>query len=106
MATEFSGQERRRRRVYVTRNTEYHFQDEVCVAVRDLRTRRWLQAHLAVNRKLTSGLRVNRGGTALPTGEPPSIGDSLYFGDEERDLITSVLCAIERPSRDVIAEYP
>ena len=33
----FSGPDRRRHRVYVTKNTEYHFRDGFCVAVRDRR---------------------------------------------------------------------
>ena len=35
---DYRGTERRRHRVYMTRNTEYHFRDGVCVAVRDRRT--------------------------------------------------------------------
>ena len=37
-SAEFAGPDRRRHRVYVTRNTEYHFRDGFCVAVRDRRT--------------------------------------------------------------------
>jgi hypothetical protein len=104
---DYRGPERRRRHVYVTRNTEYHFQDAVCVAVRDLRTKTWLPSHLAVERRLTGGLRVNRNGTALPTWEQPRVGESLYFGEDDgRELITSALNAVERPTRQVVASYP
>ena len=34
----YRGPERRRHRVFVTRNTEYHFRDGFCIAVRDRRT--------------------------------------------------------------------
>src|SRR6187549_387121 len=44
----YEGTERRRHRVYMTRNTEYHFRDGVCVAVRDRRTGDWLPGHLAL----------------------------------------------------------
>ena len=38
----YPGQERRREhRVYVTRNTEYHFRAQTCVAVRDRKTGRF-----------------------------------------------------------------
>ena len=46
--------ERRRHRVYVTRNTEYHFRDGFCVAVRDRRSGDFLQGHLAVQRRRTA----------------------------------------------------
>ena len=48
MAVGYLGPERRRHRAYVTRNTEYHFRDDVCVAVRDVKSRKWLVSHLAV----------------------------------------------------------
>jgi len=32
---EFAGRDRRRHRIYVTKNTEYHFRDGFCIAVRD-----------------------------------------------------------------------
>jgi len=103
---DYSGPERRRHRVFVTRNTEYHFRDDLCVAVRDRRTGNWLPGHLALRRKLTGGLRVNRNGTALPTWEQPRVGESLYFGEDERELITSALTSVERPERQVVGAYP
>lgn len=106
LSNEYGGPERRRHRVYVTRNTEYHFRDDVCVAVRDRRTGSWLAGHLAVRRRLTGGLRVNRNGTALPTWRAPRLGESLYFGDgDERELITSTLTDVQRPSREVVNAY-
>ncbi|MFZ5894468.1 MAG: hypothetical protein ACOY0T_25625 [Myxococcota bacterium] len=106
-SNEYRGPERRRHRVYVTRNTEYHFRDQLCVAVRDRRTGSWLPGHLAVQRKLSCGLRVHRNGTALPTWTEPRVGESLYFGDDdERELITSALTAVQRPERQVLGEYP
>jgi hypothetical protein len=50
----FEGQDRRRHRVYVTRNTEYHFRDGYCVAVRDRRTGDFLHGHLALRRRITA----------------------------------------------------
>ena len=48
--------ERRRHKVFVTRNTEYHFRDRLCVAVRDRRTGDFLPGHLALKRELAGGV--------------------------------------------------
>jgi hypothetical protein len=107
MASTYQGKERRRHRTYVTRNTEYHFRDDVCVAVRDRKSNAWLVSHLALQRKLTGGVRVLPNGTAIPVEQPPAIGEALYFGDEEgRELITSRLCTIERPEKRIVAGFP
>lgn len=105
MMTDYMGPERRSRRTYVTRNTEYHFHDGVCVAVRDRRTGRWLSSHLAMKRRMTGGVRHFSNGSTIPT-EQAEVGDALYFGEEGRELITSTLCRIERPTPEVIHEYP
>jgi hypothetical protein len=93
--------------MYVTRNTEYHFRGEQCVAVRDRRTGRWLASHLAIRRKLAGGVRFFEIGTALPSCESPKFGESLYFDEDTggRELITSILSAIERPTREIVASY-
>lgn len=101
----YRGPERRVHRMYVTRNTEYHFRGEQCVAVRDRRTGSWLDSHLAVQRKLAGGVRFFENGTAIPSCEPPRVGEALYFDDEGRELITSALSAIERPSKEIVASY-
>jgi hypothetical protein len=107
MLAPYAGPERRRRRTFVTRNTEYHLQDAVCVAVRDRRTGRWLSTHVAVNRRLSGGVRLYANGAAIPTEGDPAIGEAMYFGgEEERDLITSTLCSIERPTADTVRSYP
>jgi hypothetical protein len=91
--------------MYVTRNTEYHFRGERCVAVRDRRSGEWLQSHLAVDRTLAGGVRFYGNGTAVPSGEEPKVGEALYFDDEGRELITSLLASIERPSKDLVLHY-
>jgi hypothetical protein len=101
----YDGRNRRRHSMYVTRNTEYHFRDAVCVAVRDLHTGRWLPAHLAVSRRLTGGLRLLANGAAVPTLTEPAVGEALYFGENGRELITSLLSSVERPPRDAVAHY-
>jgi len=106
-AATYPGNERRRHRMYVTRNTEYHFRDDVCIAVRDLRTRAWMLSHLALRRKLTGGMRVLSNGTAIPVLSSPDVGEALYFSDcEGRELITSRLQIVERPAKRVVDAYP
>lgn len=102
----FGGQDRRRHRMFVTRNTEYHFRDTVCVAVRDRRSGTWLPSHLALQRTLTGRVRFQSNGVAIPDGGPPEVGEALYFGDDGRELVTSLLTAVERPAKVLVTAYP
>ena len=102
----YSGRERRRPRTFVTRNTEYHCRGDVCIAVRDRRSDTWLPSHLALHRRITGGVRVLANGTAIPSCEPPRVGEALYFAEGGRELITSVLCGVERPPKAVVESYP
>ena len=101
----YRGPDRRLHRMFVTRNTEYHFRGERCVAVRDRRTGSWLESHLAIDRKLAGAVRFHENGAAIPSSETPKIGEALYFDEGGRELITSVLASIERPAREVVAAY-
>jgi hypothetical protein len=101
----YQGQERRKHRLFVTRNTEYHFRERTCVAVRDRRTGKWLSAHLALNRTLSGGIRFSMG-TRLPSLGEPDVGDALYFGEDGQELVTSLLCSIDRPDKDLVGRYP
>ncbi len=98
-------QDRRFNKMYVTRNTEYYLRGELCLAVKDRRTSEWLSGHLAVGRRLSGGVRILGNGEAIPVPDVPSIGEALYFGDEGRDLITSVLCAVERAPRELVRSF-
>jgi len=102
----YRGSERRRHRVYMTRNTEYHFRDGFCVAVRDRRTGDFLHGHLALQRRVHGGLKFFPDGAIAPNAGEPRAGESLYFAADGRDLVTSPLEAVERPSREVVAAYP
>lgn len=101
----FRGPERRIHKVYVTRNTEYHVRKDVCVAVRDRRSGRWIDGHMALRRKLEGSLRYGRDGI-MPNVGDPQIGDAIYFRSDERDLITSKLESVERPEKHIVATYP
>jgi hypothetical protein len=101
----YAGPERRRNRVFVTKNTEYHFQGSRCVAVRDRRSNKWLPSHLAIGRRLSGGVQFHKNGSAVPVDAPPALGQALYFADDGRELITSAVCGLERPTRATVAGY-
>lgn len=99
--------ERRRRQKFVTRNSEYHFRDQRCVAVRDLNNGSWLLFHDALAKPLCGTIRFGKDGSPYPTLETPRIGDALFFGDDGGpELITSVIHSIERPTKDEVRSYP
>jgi hypothetical protein len=102
---EFAGQDRRRHRVYVTKNTEYHFRDGFCIAVRDRRTGDFLHGHLALRRRIHGGLKFYLNGAIVPNPGEPQVGEALYFATDGRDLVTSPLEAVERPSKELAAAY-
>jgi len=98
--------ERRRHRVYITRNTEYHFRDAFCIAVRDRRTGDFLPGHLAITRQLHGGLKFFPNGAIIPNPGDPRPGEALYFAAEGRDLVTSPVERVERPPKVVVEAYP
>lgn len=98
--------DRRRHRVYVTRNTEYHFRDGFCVAVRDRRSGDFLPGHLAVERRLQGGLKFFPNGAIVPNAGDPLPGEALYFAADGRDLVTSPLERVDRPAKALVAAYP
>jgi hypothetical protein len=102
----YAGPERRRHRVYVTRNTEYHFRDGFCIAVRDRRSGDFLHGHLALQRRVHGGLKFFSDGGIAPNAGEPKAGESLYFAAEGRDLVTSPLEGVERPSKELVGAYP
>ena len=101
----YGGPERRHHTMYVTRNTEYHLRDGICVAVRDRSTGQWLTGHSALRRELSGAVRFLPKGHALSSAAQPRVGDALYFGGGGRELVTSILSAIERPGRVAVATY-
>ncbi|HMR04346.1 MAG TPA: hypothetical protein PKA88_01190 [Polyangiaceae bacterium] len=98
--------ERRIHKMFVTRNTEYHFRSGICIAVRDRRSGSWLPAHLALRRTLAGRVCFQPNGVALPNDGEPQVGEALYFGGDGRDLVTSLLCDVERPPKKLVEEYP
>lgn len=103
---QYAGPERRRRFAYVTRNTEYHLADGVCVAVRDRTSGKWLLEHPTLRKRLSGFLRLRRGASPEASLAPPRVGTSLFFGAEGAEVVTSNLLAVERPEKTTIVSYP
>lgn len=103
----YQGTDRRRHRVYITRNTEYHLRDGICVAVRDRETRRFKPAHLAVNLRLEGGVKIYSNGACVPNIADPQPGDAIFFSvRDDRQLVTSRIEAVDRPTKRDVAQYP
>jgi hypothetical protein len=103
---EYAGPDRRRHRVYVTRNTEYHFRDGLCIAVRDRRTGQFMQGHSALAGRIDAGIKFFDNGSIAPSAGEPRPGECLYFASDGRDLVTSPLEAVGRPPRETVSMYP
>lgn len=110
-ASSYSGPDRRRHRVFVTRNTEYHCRDGICVAVRDRRTGQFATLHVALGRKMSASLKFTDDGGigSFSPPEAPQLGEQLCFSagveDLDRDVLTSPLTAIERPPKEIVRRY-
>lgn len=107
----YQGPDRRRHRVFITRNTEYHVRDGVCVAVRDRDGQRFRPAHIALNLKIQGAVRTGPEGRTLPDGEVPRVGAGIYFTREDADgheqhIVTSKVERIDRPEKRVVLSYP
>src|SRR5690349_19424965 len=94
--TNYRGPERRRHRVFVTLNTEYHCRDGICVAVRDRRTGEFKKTHAALGKHVSGGLRFNDNGgiESASTSADLKPGEQVCFSgdtDKDRSVITSPL---------------
>lgn len=107
----YQGPERRRHAVFVTRNTEYHLRDGVCVAVRDRTSKRWAEGHMALRLRMEGAVRMHSNGALIPIFSPPDAGDALFFSyrtpeGEDRQLVTSRIEAVDRPRKADVNSYP
>ena len=90
---------RRHYHVFMTRNTEYHCRNGVCVAVRDRKTGEWVTDHQALDLPVISGLHFDE--QAGVQFRPPEIGDPLvFYTNKARRLMTSPIESIARPDDD------
>lgn len=106
----YQGSDRRRHRVFITRNTEYHFRDEICVAIRDRQAGRFRGAHIALNLRLQGAVRIGQNGLALPDDGGPRVGAAIYFTRQDPDghehqIVTSRVERIDRPEKRDVVQY-
>src|SRR5438128_1564492 len=91
----YLGQERRRRQVVITSNTEYHLEGHVCVAVRDNRTGQLRRQHEALGCEMVGQVQVQSDGSwQLHVGGTIGVGQRLFFSSH---LVTSPVRAVSRP---------
>jgi hypothetical protein len=106
----YRGAERRHHQVFVTRNSEYHCRDDLCVAVRDLATGEFQPQHSAIGKRMTGGIRFDEDGRVVSfsrRGEEPHLGENLIFSDGsfDRELRTSAFRRVTRPEKAVVEQY-
>jgi hypothetical protein len=101
----YEGPERRIHQVFVTQNSEYHVRENLCVAVRDRESGEWLRSHFAVRRPVVGSMRFFESGAISASAGLPELGESLYFEELGRDLVTGSVIAVERPERAVLGQY-
>jgi hypothetical protein len=101
----YEGPERRIHKVFVTRNTEYHIKGSTCVGVRDRESGEWLRSHFAVERAVVGAIKFFDSGAMSASPGLPRVGESMYFEDLGRDLVTSCVVSVERPRPEIVAEY-
>jgi len=100
----YDGPERRIHRVLVTRNTEYHVRDGVCVGVRSVDTGSWISAHRLIEAHLVGGFAITPQKSLVPM-ETPQVGHRLVFANRAMDVVTSEVIAIGRPPKEAIPNY-
>ncbi len=98
----YSGPERRRHKQIRTRNTEYHFRDNVCVGVRDPDSGEWRSEHRALGLELLGGIEFKTDGTCKVNFGEAELGQQMCFAN---DLMTTPIVDIDRPSREMVESY-
>jgi hypothetical protein len=108
-ARAYVGPERRRNRVFVTRNSEYLCRDGRCIAVRDRHTGAFTPDHPAIGKLVSGGIRFSSEGGVLDVSARDAlvVGQQVCFstgdGDLEHDVVTSSLLAVERLPKELAA---
>jgi hypothetical protein len=109
VSLDYSGPERRAHRLYVTRNHEYHCRNEICVAVRDIRTGEFVRHHMAIGKKASASLRLGENGIeSISMPNETHVGERLHFTsgpEDHHDVLTSPVQAIERPPKEAVYHY-
>jgi len=99
--------EKRKHRMYVTRNTEYHMKNNVCVGIRNRKTGDWLMHARALGARLigtiaSSMQRHNKFTIFLL----PEVGNNLILlSPTGVDLVTTKIRAVHRPTIQSLKYY-
>ena len=99
--------EKRKHKVYITRNTEYHLRDNVCVGVRNRRTGDWILVTAAIGATLVGGLHQTPQKEVTFADYPwVMVGDSLLFLSlRGTDVLTTKVEQVQRPCKEVLRFY-
>ncbi|MBL4689315.1 MAG: hypothetical protein JKY37_32280 [Nannocystaceae bacterium] len=88
---------RRRHRMFVTRNTEYHLRSDECVGVRDRQTGEWFRDHAALRLHAVK---------LPPVGKDAHwLGRRIQFWGSQTDVLTSEVLEVARPPRTSLESY-
>jgi hypothetical protein len=97
--------ERRHHKMYVTKNTEYHMRDDICVGIRKKKTGLWITNSKALKARLVGAIKsLNE--LILAKGKEPQIGEPLLFiNPEGEDIVTTSVYEIKRPPKEAVQYY-
>jgi len=97
--------ERRRHKMFVTKNTEYHMKDDICVGIRKLKNGLWINNGKALKAKLVGSIK-SLDEIILAQGSEPHVGEPLLFINEDgEDIVTTTLSEIKRPPKEAVNNY-
>jgi len=97
--------DRRRHKMFVTRNSEYHMRDDICVGVRNTREDRWMDRSRLLSARLMGAVDSFSTLSSSACTEP-AVGKFLLFVCENGELIvTTRLEVIDRPPMDAVQYY-
>jgi hypothetical protein len=89
---------------YITKNSEYLFSGDLCLEVRSRGSSSSTEGQGAVRQRLHALVRWSRdGGHQVVRGQLPKVGDSLFFVEGGRELLTTVVRRIVALTSEVTA---
>jgi hypothetical protein len=99
--------EKRKHRMFVTRNTEYHLKNGTCVGIRSRSTGDWLMHARALGARLIGTISSHDKKNAKPvTWLLPEVGDNLILlSSTGVDIVTTKVRGIHRPPIQALKYY-
>lgn len=91
--------------MFVTKNTEYHMKDNICVGIRKLKNGLWIKNGKAIKARLIGSIR-SVDDIIMAKGTEPAVGEPLLFiNDDGEDIVTTTLSEIKRPPKEAVNNY-